>query len=42
MKMFSTALNYCGYCFNRLMKSWLQINDIEIHLTYKEGKSVIA
>ena len=42
MKMFSSALNYCGCCLNRLMKSWLQKNDIEINLTYKEGKFAIA
>ena len=26
--------------YNRSMKSWLQHNDIEIHSTHKEGKSV--
>ena len=24
------------------MKSWLEINDIEMHLTHNEGRSVIA
>ena len=24
------------------MKSWLQDNDIEMYLTHKEGKSVVA
>ena len=28
--------------YNRSMKSWLQDNDIELYLTYKEGKSVLA
>ena len=28
--------------YNRLMKSFLQNNDIEIYLTHNEGKSVVA
>ena len=28
--------------YNRSMESFLQINDIEIHSTHNEGKSVIA
>ena len=27
---------------NRLMKSWLQDNDIEMYLTHNEGKSIVA
>ena len=29
-----------SYFYNRLTKSWLQDNDIEIHSAYTEGKSV--
>ena len=28
--------------YKRSMKSWLQDNDIEIHSTHNEGKSVVA
>ena len=28
--------------YNRLMKSWLQDNDIAVYSTYNEGKSVVA
>ena len=28
--------------YNRSMKSWFQDNDIEIYLTYNEGKSFVA
>ena len=28
--------------YNRSMKSWLQDNDIEMHSTQNEGKSVVA
>ena len=28
--------------YNRSMKSWLQDNNIEMHLTHNEGKSVVA
>ena len=31
-----------GEFFNRSMKSWLQDNDIEMHLTHNEGKFVVA
>ena len=29
-------------CYNRLMKSWLEKNDIEMYSTYNERKSVVA
>ena len=28
--------------YNRLTKSWLQDNDIEIYSTHKEGKTVVT
>ena len=28
--------------YDRLMKKWLQGNDIEMYSTYNEGKSVVA
>ena len=28
--------------YNRSMKLWVQDNDIEMHSTHKEGKSVVA
>ena len=28
--------------YNRLMKSWLEKNDIEMYSTHNEGKSVVA
>ena len=28
--------------YNRLMKSWLQDNDIEMYLTHNEGKSAVT
>ena len=28
--------------YQRLMKSWLQDNDIEMYSTYNEGKSMVA
>ena len=28
--------------YNRLMKSWLQDNDMEIYSTHSEGESVVA
>ena len=31
-----------GEFYNRSMKSWLEKNDIEMHSTYNEGKSVVA
>ena len=28
--------------YNKLMKSWLQDNDIEMYSSHNEGKSVVA
>ena len=28
--------------YNRLMKSWLHNNDIEMYLTHNNGKSIVA
>ena len=28
--------------YNRSMKSWLQHNNIEIHSTHNDGKSIVA
>ena len=35
-------IDKCSEFYNRLMKSWLEKNDIEMYLTHNEGKSVVA
>ena len=32
----------CSEIYNRSMKSWLQDNNIEMHSTHNQGKSVVA